>query len=228
MDNPKVANGIALGVFFATLVLGLFLVAEKGPEFERPETRTRVIENSRGNGPGKRTSAKERSRQGAGSKSQSATYTLERPVGKPSRKSSLTIEHGSRSLPERALGESGLVGLQVALVVLASFLFAGLVQRALLGDFAVKIGNFELGALAKSSEVDKDLLAQVSKTVERTNKLKSATAKQKQQLDALTAAFQKSVQNSEIELGVIGKQQQELAGLTAKLEALEAKVAKGA
>jgi len=225
MDR-KVANGIALGVFFTVLILGFLLVAEKGPEFERPETRTRVVENSRGAGPRKKTSSKERARQGAGSKSQSSTYTLERSLGKPARKTSLTIEHGSRSLWERALGESGLIGLQLAVVVLASFIFAGLVQRALLGDFAVKFGNFELATLEKSSAVDEKLFAELATQVKRINELRTSTDEQKRQLDALNARSKKGGERSKGLSSVVRRQQQELEALGAKIVALEARVGK--
>jgi hypothetical protein len=214
MDR-KVANGIALGVFFVVLLFGLFLVAEKGPELGRPETRTRVIENSRGNGPAKKTNSKERSRQKPGSKSQSSTYTSERSVGKPVRKTSLTIEHGSRSLLERSLGESGLVGLQVALVIFASFLFAGLVQRALLGDFAVKIGNFELGALEEGKEATQKLTAQLADLEERFSKMKTATEAQKEQLDGLNEQVRLGDRGSATIAKIIKKQGERLGAIEA-------------
>ncbi|MGN6258008.1 MAG: hypothetical protein ACTHN3_09720 [Solirubrobacterales bacterium] len=190
MVDRKVADGVALGVFFVVLIGGLFLVAEKGPEFERPETRTRVIETSRGNGPAKKTTSKERTRKVPKAKSASATYTVERSVGKPAHKTSLTIEHGSRSLWERGLGESGLIALQAALVVLASFLFAGLIQRVLLGEYAVKFGNFELGALQEGKEATQKLTAHLADLEDRYTQLKVATEEQKQQLDELNASIE--------------------------------------
>jgi DNA-binding XRE family transcriptional regulator len=56
-----------------------------------------------------------------------------------SRTTTTTTEAAS-SLPERLLGKSGTLALRLGLVVLVAWLAAALLQRALLGTYALRIG----------------------------------------------------------------------------------------
>ena len=225
MTDRRTANVVAIVVFFFVLLTGLLLIVAKGPTFDPPETRKTVVESTAGREAGKETRSKVRSHEGRKTKSQSATRTRERPIRKPPKKSTVTVEEGSRSLVERALGESGLIGLQAALVVLASFLFAGLVQRVLMGDYAVKVGNLELGALQvqESSEATEKLTAQVADLQVVDKKLSEATDAQKQQLEVLSGAVKHAEGGSAALAEIVRSQAQELISLAAKLKAVEDK-----
>ena len=56
-----------------------------------------------------------------------------------SRTTTTTTEEAS-SLPERLLGKSGTLALRLGLVALVAWLAAALLQRALLGNYALRIG----------------------------------------------------------------------------------------
>jgi hypothetical protein len=84
-----------------------------------------------------------------GTQTKTTTTTEEQP-GTPSQpqKTVTTTAEGERSLLERVLGDGGLVVLQLGIVLLAAFLAAAILQRAILGEYAVKLGSLELPALA--------------------------------------------------------------------------------
>jgi hypothetical protein len=72
----------------------------------------------------------------------------------------VTTAPADESFTERALGESGLLIGRIALAVLAAFLAGAIVQRVVLGHYAVKVGTFELGELpAVAEDVKKGLAA---------------------------------------------------------------------
>lgn len=189
MINKQLATYVAFAVFLVLLIAGINLMIAVGPSFDPPEKHTTVVEVSKGAGTGKRTNSIARDHEPPKkSNKKSVTTTLEKPTGAPSAKRTTTTEEGSRSFLERALGESGLIGLQVAIVVLASFLAAALVQKALVGDFSIKVGNLiELAAvgdaaaspiialtaevtdLAKASKEHKEKLEALSKLVQEGN-----------------------------------------------------------
>jgi hypothetical protein len=62
-----------------------------------------------------------------------------------------TTEEGERTFLERALGDDGLVLLQIGVAVLAAFLAGALIQRVLLGEYGFKLGTLELGTIARAS-----------------------------------------------------------------------------
>jgi hypothetical protein len=73
----------------------------------------------------------------------SSHIKTERPEGKLARIKTRE-ESRPRSFLESLVGNVGLIALQGAIVLLGSFLAAGLVKRALMGDFAIKFGPLEL------------------------------------------------------------------------------------
>lgn len=184
MAPRRVANTIAVAVFVVLLLAGVNVVAVAGPSFDPPTKFAKVTETSRGVGGGKLTRSVERDRTPPSRKLGSkVTRTVERPVNvPPSQKITRTEEEQPRSFVERVLGKSGLIGIQVAIVVLASFLFAAMVQKALIGDFSIKIGSLvELG------------LAQEAPTMKLTNELASlqkSYMKKLKVLEPLSANFE--------------------------------------
>lgn len=146
MLNRTAASYAAFVVFVILLIAGINLIIAEGPTFDPPEKTTTVVAIGKGAGRGKTTRSFEktgRSQKKAGTRS----ITVEKPSGKTVGKRTTTVEEGSRSFLERSLGKSGLIGLQAAIVVLTAFLGAAITQRTLMGDFAVKVGNFlELSA----------------------------------------------------------------------------------
>lgn len=187
MVKRKTANYVALVVFVVLLIAGINLIIAVGPSFNPPEKTTTVVEIGSGTGRGKTTKSFEkqgRSKKRAGNR----VITVERPTGKPVGKRTTTVEEGSRSFFERALGESGLIGLQAAIVVLAAFLGAALTQRALVGDFSVKVGNL-LELAATQDHVDDsatELAAKVSK-------LEDAVSKRSEKQDAMAVRAEETM-----------------------------------
>jgi DNA-binding XRE family transcriptional regulator len=64
---------------------------------------------------------------------------VKQSAGKPTERTT-TRKEASASLPERVLGNSGLLLLRVSLVALAAFLAAAVLQRVILGDYALRVG----------------------------------------------------------------------------------------
>jgi hypothetical protein len=151
MVSRHTANLIALAIFVILLITGINLIITVGPTFDAPKTTTTVLEVGKGEGSGKRTRSFEKEGRSE-KKTGKRTYTAETPTAGGSSKRTTTVEEGSRSFLERSLGKSGLIGLQVAVVLFASFLAAALTQRALVGDFTVKVGSvLELSALQEAA-----------------------------------------------------------------------------
>jgi hypothetical protein len=132
-------------------------------------------------------------------------------VRRPSGKVTTTIEQGSRSFTERALGKSGLALLQFGVIILAAFLAAAFVQRVLIGDYALKIGPLDLGAAQESKE---------DTTMDLTAKLTSAVTKQAEELAALSTEVGGNAT-------LAATMSVALRELNARLEGLEAKGSKG-
>ena len=82
------------------------------------------------------------------------TKTLEFLPGTPEQPRSVTTtnEAGERTFVERVLGDVGLVLLQGAVILLAAFLGAAVIQRMIMGEYGgVEIGAFKLGDIAAAS-----------------------------------------------------------------------------
>jgi hypothetical protein len=70
----------------------------------------------------------------------------------------VTEKHEVTTVPnpnfvERVLGRAGLWVLRVLLVLLAAFVVGALVQRSILGNFALKVGELELPVLPEAAEL---------------------------------------------------------------------------
>lgn len=79
------------------------------------------------------------------------TTTIRKVPGKPT-ETTINRQPAEGSWTERALGDSGLLLLRVAVVVLAAFLAAAAMQRLVMGDYALKVGPVEVPALTAASE----------------------------------------------------------------------------
>lgn len=187
MVKRRTANYVAFVVFVVLLIAGINLIIAVGPSFNPPEKTTTVVEIGSGTGRGKTTKSFEKEGR---SKKRAAkrAITVERPTGKPVGKRTTTVEEGSRSFFERSLGESGLIGLQAAIVVLAAFLGAALTQRALVGDFSVKVGNL-LELAATQDHVDDSATALAAKV----SNLEDAVSKRSEKQDAMAAVAERTM-----------------------------------
>jgi hypothetical protein len=67
----------------------------------------------------------------------------------------------SRSFLERALGTGGLFFIRLGAVALAAFAAGAVVQRALLADFALKLGPVEVPALKETASVSEQALSEI-------------------------------------------------------------------
>ena len=154
MVSRKVADPIAFTIAIVTLIAGLVLVVGKGPSFDPPTKTTTVVESGSGTGLRKRTTTTEVNKPVEKKKGgHKTTKQVEVPVGAPSSKRTETVENSSRSFVERALGESGLILLQLAVILLASFMAGAFTQRVLVGEFALKVGGiFELDTMQEEAE----------------------------------------------------------------------------
>jgi hypothetical protein len=221
MIDRHTANTVAFVIFVVLLVVGIGLISEVGPSFDAPEKKTTVVESSAGAGTGKETTSTEKGN-GKEGKSSKATKTVETPTGAPSTKETVTVENGERSFLERSLGESGLIGLQVAIVVLASFLVAALVQRALVGDFSVKIANLELAKIEEGST--KNTTALAGEVTALSNKLNELSEVQKKLLESLADSVL-SLRQDSLKVGrTLLEQQEELNEIAAKVKSIEGKL----
>jgi flagellin-like hook-associated protein FlgL len=165
--EPRTANIAALLCALAVLVAGAIMFASIGPAFEAPTKTTTVVEASTGPGVGKRTKTTERNTPSPSPASEKTTTTVEAPKGSPSGKKTTTTEASQRSFTERILGHSGIVLLQIGVILLAAFLAGAFVQRVLLGDFALKIGGIlELSAAQSVEGTAEDLTAKVAANTE--------------------------------------------------------------
>ncbi|HEX6454889.1 MAG TPA: hypothetical protein VF009_00035 [Solirubrobacterales bacterium] len=182
MLDRKAASYVAFIVFVVLLIAGINLIVAVGPSFSPPEKTTTVVEIGRGAGKGKTTKSFEkegRSKKKPGKRS----ITVERPTGRPFGKKTTTVEEGSRSFVERVLGKSGLIGLQAAIVVLAAFLGAALTQKALVGDFSLKVANLlEIAAVRdRAEDIEAALTARVTD-------LENSLAERSERGDAMATA----------------------------------------
>jgi hypothetical protein len=162
----KVADVAGLVVALVVAVAGIVLVIVFGPSFDPPQKATTVVERGVGPGLGKRTRTVEIEKSGDSTSGKKLTTTVETPSGRHPGKRTKTVEDAPRSFPERVLGESGLILLQAGIVLLAAFLAGAFVQRALLGDFSLKLGGvLELGAIQETTKIAEQTLVDLTAEV---------------------------------------------------------------
>lgn len=73
-----------------------------------------------------------------------------------------TRSEAHRSFLEKALAPGGLLLLRIGLVALAAFLAGAVVQRTLLGDFALKMGPLEVPELQRAAAASDEALSAIS------------------------------------------------------------------
>jgi hypothetical protein len=88
-----------------------------------------------------------------------------------------TTKEASDSLLERALSTGGLVLFRVAIVAFAAFIAGAVVQRAILGKYALKLGVLELGELQEGTDTAVTALQTAVKELGDTVKTLGETAK---------------------------------------------------
>lgn len=87
------------------------------------------------------------------------------PEGKVARKT--TTREVERSFAERGLAVGGLLLLRLGIVVLAAFLAGAVVQRTLLGEFAVKLGPIEIPEAKRTAALSERALDKVKEELAR-------------------------------------------------------------
>lgn len=76
------------------------------------------------------------------------TKTVVTQTGTETEKTETTTAEADESLLERSLAAGGLLLFRVGIVALAAFLAGAVVQRTVLGNFAIKVGGVEVPELA--------------------------------------------------------------------------------
>ena len=66
------------------------------------------------------------------------TQIVQETSGKKVDRTRTTVTEDSSSFPERLLGDSGVLLIRLALVALAAYLAAALLQRAILGEYGLR------------------------------------------------------------------------------------------
>jgi hypothetical protein len=142
----EAANKLAIAAFVLALVLaGVFVLS--GDSLSA--TKTTVVTNSKVPkvaGSTNKTTVVKRI-PGTPTETTKTTERVGPTAAKPESVTS-TTETAAPSFLERALGDGGLDVLRLGVILLAAFLAAAVAQRLALGEFHVKIGTFELGAVA--------------------------------------------------------------------------------
>jgi hypothetical protein len=82
---------------------------------------------------------------------------------KPSTEVTATKNEADDSFLERALGPGGLIVFRFAIVAFAAFIAGAVVQRTVMGQFAIKLGVLELGELQAATT---DSVAELKKTTD--------------------------------------------------------------
>jgi hypothetical protein len=148
--SRRTANIVAGVLVLVVAGIGVAVIV-KDSKVTAPESKTTVTKGATEAVPASRKTTTETVRKGG--KAVSTTTTVEAQSATPKRapQTTETTQAGERTFLERVLGDGGLVGLQVGVVLLAAFLAGALLQKVLLGDYSIKIGSLELAAVADAS-----------------------------------------------------------------------------
>jgi hypothetical protein len=114
------------------------------------------------------------------------TTTTERQPATPATPEQVTTtaETAAPTFLERALGDGGINVMRLGVILLLAFLAAALIQRVALGNYQVKLGTFELAAVATDA-ADAASAAATKVRTDLEKKLAEQGA-QEAQADALT------------------------------------------
>lgn len=113
-----------------------------------PKTTTTVVSAAVGKGERAQKTTTVTTRHGG--RVARTTKTVEATPGRaaqPAKRVTTTVA-GGKTVIERVLGDGGLVMLRLGAIVLAAFLAAAIVQRVVLGEYAITVGGLELPAVA--------------------------------------------------------------------------------
>jgi hypothetical protein len=160
-DADKVARAAAILV----IVIGAALLFTNGGDFGRATKTTTVHEQNFGAEPTKTTTTTE----GRG-KSRKDTTVVEQQSGHAPDKTTTTTEDDARSFVERALGDGGLVLLQIGILLVAGFLAGAFVQRLALGKFALKVGPVEIPDIQEAASASEEAIAKLAADLAAGNK----------------------------------------------------------
>lgn len=151
--RDKTAYWLAMVAAIAMVVIGAIAVVADS-DVLNPSSKTTVTTGPTPEIPGTRRTTTEVVQQRG--KAPKTTKTVEDQSPAPARPKKVvsTTQEGERSFTERVLGDGGLIVLQIGAIVLAAFLVAALLQRLVLGQYAIKLGSFELPAAAVDTTAD--------------------------------------------------------------------------
>jgi hypothetical protein len=206
MINKRTADILAAVVFMLVLLIGLEVVIRDHPSFDPPTTFKKVTEVTRGAGGAKKSRTEERQSQPPGKNlNKMVKRSSKRPVNQQrALKVTRSEEEAARSFGERALGESGLIGLQVILVVVGAFVVAALVQRVAVGKYALKIGSWlDLEAVESNEDIAKDLTAAIEKLKQEHDAALRALSEADKAANVDSSALAKLVEDLKQRLGKI-------------------------
>jgi hypothetical protein len=105
-----------------------------------------------------------------------------------------TTAEASRSFVERSLASGGLLLLRIGIIALAAFLAGAVVQRTILGVFAMKLGPLEVPELAKrtaeaSDEAVEQIKGELGRQAEATQAAMTAAAGAAEAVASLKVGF---------------------------------------
>jgi hypothetical protein len=175
MDKRASANLVAMVVFFGVLLAGAGVVGANH-HVEHPTMTTTVTKSAVA---ASTTSRRSTEVVGAGKRRAKATTTTSKTTVPATPQSTETTSvHGGRSLIERLLGDSGIVFLQIGVVLLAAFIAAAAIQRVLIGQFGgFKLGALEVGEVANASDETIQKLQTALTTVQQESSKRLAAVK---------------------------------------------------
>lgn len=147
--SSKTANIWAMIAFFGVLVVGGTALA-LSPSVDHPPATTTVTKSA---SPATRTSEKSVVVNRTGKKLTKTTTTKTSTAGATPQATDTTTVDSERSFFERMLGGTGVVFLQISVILLAAFLAGAALQRVLLGKFGgLKLGALEISEIATASD----------------------------------------------------------------------------
>jgi len=107
-----------------------------------------------------------KTRGGANKRAQTTT-TVVTETPSAGKETTTTTSEARDSLFERALAGAGFLFFRIGLAALAAFLAGAVVQRTLLGDFAVKVGPVEVPDLPAAAEASKNAITEMKDSLTR-------------------------------------------------------------
>ena len=175
MTSERTATVVAAVAAIAVLVLGgLFIIGSalehRAPLFNDPTeprivttTVTHVVGSGQTPSP-KTTKTVTKTRTRPGKRAQTTTTIVTETPGTSSDTTTTTNE-ANDSLLQRVLTGAGFLFFRLALLCAAAFLAGAVVQRALLGRFAIKIGPVEIPELPAAAAASKNAISRVQASI---------------------------------------------------------------